>query len=60
MKEAAMGKRVGRPEVAESQRRDTILRFVVTKSEAVKIRTKAKALRQTISEYLRSRAIPKD
>jgi hypothetical protein len=55
-----MRKRAGRPEIAPSQRREEILRFVVTKSEAVKIRSKAKALKRTISEYLRSVAIPKD
>lgn len=54
-----MRKRVGRPEVPESQRRTAILRFVVTKSEAAKIRKKAKASGLTISEYLRSVAVPK-
>jgi hypothetical protein len=54
-----MRKRAGRPEVAASQRREVILRFVVTRAEAVKIRTKAKSDGQTISEYLRSVAIPK-
>ena len=55
-----MGKRAGRPEIAESQRREAIFRFVVTKAEAAKIRAKAKAKGLTISEYLRSCAIPKD
>jgi hypothetical protein len=55
-----MGKRAGRPEIAPSQKRDEILRFVVKKSEAMKIRSKAKALGLTISEYLRSVAIPKE
>jgi hypothetical protein len=55
-----MAKRVGRPEVAASQRRDVIFRFVVTKADASKIRAKAKSQGQTISEYLRSVAIPKE
>jgi hypothetical protein len=55
-----MAKRAGRPEVAASQRRDVIFRFVVTKAEASKIRAKAKAEGQTISEYLRGVAIPKE
>jgi hypothetical protein len=60
MKEDAMRKRAGRPEIAPSQRRTVIFRFVVTKAEAGKIRNKAKALDLTISEYLRSVAIPKE
>jgi hypothetical protein len=55
-----MRKRAGRPEKAPSQRREVILRFVVTKSEAAKIRAKAKGSGLTISEYLRSVAIPKE
>jgi hypothetical protein len=55
-----MVKRAGRPEIPASQKREEILRFVVKKSEAVKIRSRAKALGLTISEYLRSVAIPKD
>jgi len=55
-----MRKRAGRPEVAASQRREVILRFVATKAEAGKIRSMAKASGMTISEYLRSVAIPKD
>jgi hypothetical protein len=55
-----MAKRVGRPEIAASRRREVILRFVVTKAEAAKIRAKAEALGQSISEYLRSVAIPKE
>jgi hypothetical protein len=55
-----MRKRAGRPEVAPSQRREEILRFVVTRSEAAKIRAAAKAAGLTISEYLRSVAIPKE
>jgi hypothetical protein len=54
-----MAKRVGRPGVAASQRREVIFRFVVTRAEAGKIRSQAKALGLTISEYLRSVAIPK-
>jgi hypothetical protein len=55
-----MRKRVGRPEVAASQRREVIFRFVVTKSEAGRLRAKAKAAGLSISEYLRSVAIPKE
>lgn len=55
-----MRKRAGRPEVAASQRREVIFRFVVTKAEASKLRSKAKAAGLTISEYLRSVAIPKE
>lgn len=54
-----MGKRAGRPGIAASQRREVIFRFVVTKAEAAKLRAKAKALGLTISEYLRSVAIPR-
>jgi len=38
-----MRKRAGRPEIAPSQRREAIFRFVATKTEAAKIRAKAKA-----------------
>jgi hypothetical protein len=55
-----MPRRSGRPAVAASKRRERILRFVVTRSEEIRIRAKAKALGQTISEYLRSVAIPKE
>jgi hypothetical protein len=55
-----MRKRAGRPEIAPSQRREVIFRFVTTKAEAAKIRGKAKAAGLTISEYLRSVAIPKE
>lgn len=54
-----MRKRAGRPEITPSQRREVIIRFVVTKAEAGKIRSKAKATGLSISEYLRSVAIPK-
>jgi hypothetical protein len=52
-----MRKRAGRPEVAPSQKRDVICRFVVTKAEAAKIRSKAKAAGFSISEYLRQAAL---
>ena len=55
-----MRKRAGRPEVPESQKRGRIFRFVATKAEAAKIRAKAKALGLTLSEYLRSVAVPKE
>ena len=60
MKKDVMAKRVGRPEIAASQRRESIFRFVTTKAEAVKIRSKAKASGLTLSEYLRSVSIPKE
>ena len=53
-----MPKKAGRPEIAASERRSVIMRFVVTKAEAGKIRSKAKAESLTISEYLRRVAIP--
>lgn len=55
-----MPKKAGRPAVAASQRREVIFRFVVTKAEAATLRSKAKASGMTISEYLRSVAIPKE
>ena len=55
-----MAKRAGRPVIAASQRREAYFRFVVTKAEAAKIRAKAKAAGLSISEYLRSVAIPKE
>lgn len=55
-----MAKRAGRPEIASSQRREVIFRFVVTKAEAGKIRGAAKAAGVTISEYLRKAAIPRE
>jgi len=54
-----MAKRVGRPEKAPSQRREVIFRFVVTKAEAADLRSKAKAAGLSISDYLRSVALPK-
>lgn len=53
-----MAKKAGRPEIAASERRNVIMRFVVTKAEARKIRSKAKAESLTLSEYLRRSAIP--
>lgn len=54
-----MRKRAGRPAVPESQKRGTIFRFVATQAESAKIRAAAKAAGQTLSDYLRSVAIPK-
>jgi len=54
-----MGKRAGRPRIAKSQRKEVIFRFVVTKAEAAKLRSRAKSAGLTISEYLRSVALPK-
>jgi hypothetical protein len=60
MKGNAMAKkRVGRPPV-EGPKRDRILRFVVTTDEGRKIRAKAKSLGLSLSDYLRSVAIPRD
>jgi hypothetical protein len=55
-----MRKRMGRPEKPASQRRVVIFRFVATRRESVKVRSKAKLLGMTISDYLRSVAIPKE
>lgn len=55
-----MHKKAGRPAIAPNQKRSETFRFVATKAEAAKIRAKAKALGQTLSEYLRSVAISKD
>jgi hypothetical protein len=52
-----MRKRAGRPAVPASQRREEILRFVVTKAEAALIRGKAKGQRMSLSEYLRQVAV---
>jgi hypothetical protein len=54
-----MRKKAGRPGIAASERRETIMRFVVTKAEGTKIRTAAKSQSLTLSEYLRSVSIPK-
>jgi hypothetical protein len=55
-----MQKRIGRPKISPSQRRGKIFRFMVTKAEALKVRETAKARGLTISEYLRSVAIPRE
>jgi hypothetical protein len=52
-------KRAGRPELKPSERRGETFRFMATKEESAKIRSKAKDSGLTISEYLRSVAIPK-
>jgi hypothetical protein len=52
-------KRVGRPEIPASKRRIVAFRFVATKEEAVKVREAARAAGKTLSEYLRSVAIPR-
>lgn len=54
-----MPKRAGRPAKAASEKRGVIFRFVVTKAEEKRLRAKAKELGLSISEYLRSVAIPK-
>jgi hypothetical protein len=54
-----MIKRAGRPEVPASQKRQEIIRFVVTKAEAARIRAKAKEQGLSLSEYLRQVAIPR-
>ena len=55
-----MPKRAGRPTKAAGQKRNVIFRFVVTKAEEKQLRAKAKELGLSISEYLRSVAIPKE
>ena len=55
-----MVKRVGRPEIPASKRRNVAFRFVATKEEAARIRTKAHAMGLSLSDYLRQVAIPKD
>jgi hypothetical protein len=52
-----MVRRPGRPKVAESERREVIFRFVVTKAEAGKIRQSARAWGVSLSQYLRTVAI---
>jgi len=54
-----MRRRAGRPEMAPGERRETIMRFVVTKAEAANIRAAAKAQGSTLSEYLRAASIPR-
>jgi hypothetical protein len=53
-----MVKRVGRPPI-EGPKRDVIIRFVVTEDENLKIRSKAKSLGLSLSDYLRRAAIPR-
>jgi hypothetical protein len=60
MKEEQMPKGMGRPKVAASLKRESVFRFVTTKAEAAKIRTRARSLGLTISEYLRGVSIPKE
>jgi uncharacterized protein (DUF1778 family) len=55
-----MRKRMGRPPKQEKDRRDDYLRLRLTMAEAAKIRKAAKDAGLTISEYLRSVAIPKE
>lgn len=43
-----------------SERRERILRFVCTEAEEKKIRRRAKAAGMTLSDYLRSVAIPRE
>jgi hypothetical protein len=50
----------GRPAKAASEKRNVIFRFVVTAAEEKRLRAKAKELGFSISEYLRSVAIPKE
>lgn len=55
-----MGKRrAGRPEIDPSQKRSEIFRFVATKGEAAKIRSAARKAGLSLSDYLRSVALPK-
>jgi hypothetical protein len=51
---------MGRPKLPASSQRTSVFRFVVTKAEEKRLRAKAKKLGLTISEYLRSVAIPKE
>lgn len=55
-----MAGRVGRPEIPASKKRNMAFRFVATKEEAARLRRKAKEMGLSISEYLRSVAIPKE
>jgi hypothetical protein len=52
-------KRIGRPKVAASKRRDIIFRFVATKEEATRIREAARGY-LTVSDYIRDKVIPQD
>jgi hypothetical protein len=53
-------RRAGRPAKSASEKRNIIFRFVVTTTEEKRLRAKAKELGVSISEYLRSVAIPKE
>lgn len=55
-----MPKRAGRPPVDPKKVRTEIFRFVTTKAEAGRLRNRAEKLGLSISEYLRSVAIPKE
>lgn len=55
-----MPKRAGRPAVDRSEKRSEIFRLYTTTAEANRLRRKAKSLGLSISEYLRSMAIPKE
>ena len=55
-----MVRRVGRPEIPASKKRNVAFRFVATKEEAARIRAKAEAMGLSLSDYLRQVAIPKD
>ena len=52
-------RKVGRPKVKASEKPGETFRIMVTKEESAKIRNLARAAGLTISEYLRSVAIPK-
>jgi len=52
-------RKVGRPKVKASEKRGETFRIMVTKEESAEIRSLARAAGLTISEYLRSVAIPK-
>lgn len=54
-----MKAKAGRPAIAASERRETMVRFLVTKDEMKQIRATAKARRLTLSEYLRAASIPR-
>jgi hypothetical protein len=56
----AMPNRAGRPVKPASEKRNVIFRFLVTKAEEKRLRAKAKESGLSISDYLRSAAIPKE
>ena len=55
-----MPNRAGRPVKPASEKRNVIFRFLVTKAEEKRLRAKAKDSGLSISDYLRSVAIPKE